>query len=111
MKIERYGIFWANLDPVVGAEISKTRPVVVVSDDLMNANLHTVVTCPLTTSIHPLWRSRIQVSIKNKMSEIAVDKIRTLSQKRLLKKIATLTPDDALKLRLLITEMYGEQPA
>ena len=39
MKISRYGIFRANLDPVIGAEANKTRPVVVVSDDLMNANL------------------------------------------------------------------------
>ena len=44
MKLKRYGIYLANLDPVVGAEISKTRPVVIVSDDMMNQYLQTVVT-------------------------------------------------------------------
>ena len=43
MEIERYGIYWANLDPTIGSEINKTRPVVVVSDDLMNANIKTIV--------------------------------------------------------------------
>lgn len=32
MKIARYGVYWTNLDPVIGSEISKTRPVVIVSD-------------------------------------------------------------------------------
>ncbi len=47
----RYEIHLANLDPTVGAEISKTRPVVVVSDDMMNKHLRTIVTCPLTTKL------------------------------------------------------------
>ena len=109
MKIARYGIYWANLDPVIGAEISKTRPVVVVSDDLMNAHLQTVVTCPLTTSLHPMWRSRIQIDVKGKEGEIAVDQIRTLSKKRLISKIDVLSSDDAMTLRMLISEMYGEK--
>jgi len=87
---------WANLDPVIGSEISKTRPVVVVSDNMMNQNLQTVIVCPLTTSLHPGWRSRIQITLKDKESEIAIDKV------------GNLTAFDALKVRILITEMYGE---
>ena len=49
MTCKRYEIYLANLDPTIGSEIQKTRPVVVVSDDLMNKYLDTVVTCPLTT--------------------------------------------------------------
>lgn len=108
MTVERYAIYWANLDPTIGSEINKTRPVVIVSDNLMNSALKTVVACPLTSSIHEAWRSRIQVTLRGEISEIAVDQIRALSKKRLLNRIGKLSPDDALKLRLLITEMYGE---
>ena len=108
MKIARYSIYWANLDPVIGAEANKTRPVAVVSDDLMNAHLQTVVVCPLTTVVHRTWRSRIQISVKGRESEIAVDQIRSISKKRLIDKIADLHPEEALQLRLLISEMYGE---
>lgn len=107
MKIVRYGVYWANLDPVLGAEINKTRPVLVVSDNAMNDNLQTIVACPLTTSIHPTWRSRMQVKVRDKMGEVAVDQIRTLSKQRLYKKIGSISADEALKIRLLISEMYG----
>ncbi len=59
MTISRYEMYVANLDPTIGSEIRKTRPVVVVSDDVMNKALETVVVCPLTSKLHPAWRSRI----------------------------------------------------
>lgn len=34
--MQRGEIFWAKLDPVVGSEIAKTRPVLVVSNDINN---------------------------------------------------------------------------
>lgn len=105
---KRYCVYWANLDPVIGSEISKSRPVVVISDDMMNRNLNTVVVCPLTTSLHPKWRSRIQITLKGKKSEIAIDQIRTISTRRLSDQLEKLSPAEALKVRILITEMYGE---
>ena len=108
MTLKRYGVYWANLDPVIGSEISKTRPVVVVSDNMMNQNLQTVVVCPLTTSIHPRWCSRIQITLKGKLSEIAIDQIRTISIERLIDQVGKLVATDALKVRILITEMCGE---
>jgi len=56
-EIGRYGIYFANLDPARGSEIAKTRPVIIVSRDEMNRFLDTVAVCPLTTKLHPLWRS------------------------------------------------------
>ena len=108
MKIRRYGVYWANLDPVIGSEISKTRPVIVISDNGMNSTLKTVVVCPLTTSIHPSWRCRIQVALKNKDSEIAVDQIRSISKQRLSSYIDSVDSNVASSIRLLISDMYGE---
>ncbi len=42
----RYGIYLTALDPTIGREIAKTRPVVVVSLDALNRHLETVVVCP-----------------------------------------------------------------
>lgn len=108
MIIKRYSIYLANLDPAIGSEIRKTRPVVIVSDDTMNKFLQTVVACPLTTQLHPEWRSRIQTTCEGKPAEIAVDQIRTISKLRLIKKLDKLPPTDITLLRQLITEMYGE---
>ncbi|MDD4442461.1 MAG: type II toxin-antitoxin system PemK/MazF family toxin [Kiritimatiellae bacterium] len=106
--MKRYDIRWAELDLVRGSEIAKTRPVVVVSLDVLNEVLATVTVCPLTSQIHPEWRSRIQIRYAGKPAEIAVDQIRTISKQRLGRKLGALSERDAAALRRLITEMYGE---
>ena len=88
--------------------MARSRPVVVVSLDVLNDRLQTVTVCPLTTQLHPQWRSRLQVRCAGKRAEIAVDQIRTLSQTRLGAKIGALAPSDAASLRRMISEMYGE---
>ena len=107
MTPERYGIYLAALDPTVGREIAKTRPVVVVSLDVLNRALETVVVCPLTTKLHPGWRSRLPVRCAGKPAEIAVDQIRTISTLRLVRKVDAIGASAAEKLRHLIVEMYG----
>ena len=106
--IERYGIYLADLDPTRGREIAKTRPVVVVSLDAMNHHLDTVVVCPLTTRIHPRWRSRVPCPCAGRAAEIAVDQIRTVSKERLGRRVDRLAPRLAAQVRRLITELYGE---
>jgi len=107
--IKKYDIYLVNLDPTMGSEINKTRPVVVVSDNFMNKTLNTVVVCPLTTKIHTKWKSRIQIVCNNKEAEIAIDQIRTISKQRLIKKIDSLSPQNVVLLREIITEMYGNK--
>jgi len=106
--MKRYDIYLARLDPVHGSEMGKTRPVVIVSDDLRNQLLQTVVVCPLTSQLHPAWRSRLQVRCAGQPGEIAVDQIRVLSRSRLTRKLARLSDADAASLRQSISEMYGE---
>ena len=106
--IKRYEIYFADLNPTVGSEIKKVRPVVIISQDEMNKYLETVVICPLTSALHPQWRTRIQIKCAKKNAEIAVDQIRTISKKRLKKKVDQLSDNNAAQLRRLITDMYGE---
>lgn len=107
MRIERYGVYWVNLDPIVGNEIAKVRPAVVVSDDAMNEHLGTVVVCPITSRLHPRWPSRIQATVGGRRVEIAVDQIRTVSRERLGKRMGKLSETIAAGVRHLITLMYG----
>lgn len=103
----RYGVYLAGLDPTIGGEISKTRPVVVVSLEAMNRLLETIVICPLTTKLHPTWRSRIQIRCAGRPAEVAVDQIRTISKLRLIRKLDTLSAGEAEKVRQTIVDMYG----
>jgi mRNA interferase MazF len=106
--IKRYEVRWAVLDPSRGAEMAKTRPVVIVSLDELNAQLQTVTVCPMTSQLHPAWRCRLPVRCGGRAAEIAVDQIRTISKARLGPRMGSLSEDEASALRRLITEMYGE---
>ena len=105
---QRYAIYFADLNPSVGGEIRKVRPVVVVSQNEMNQFLDTVVVCPLTSTLHPQWRSRLQIQCAGQNAEIAVDQIRTTSKRRLRRRLDRLSAAEAAQLRRLITDMYGE---
>jgi len=106
--IKRYELRWAVLDPSRGAEMAKTRPVVIVSLDELNARLQTVTVCPITSQLHPAWRCRLPVQCAGRPAEIAVDQIRTVSKVRLGPRIGSLSDKEAASLRRLITEMFGE---
>jgi mRNA interferase MazF len=106
-SVERYSVYWVNLDPVRGSEIAKTRPALVVSDDAMNRILHTVVVCPVTSRLHPRWPSRVRTTIAGREAEIAIDQIRTIDRPRLGELIDSISDTAAAEVRHVITEMYG----
>ncbi|MEO8603089.1 MAG: type II toxin-antitoxin system PemK/MazF family toxin [bacterium] len=106
--MKRYEMRWTAFDPTRGGEIAKTRPAVIVSLDALNQRLTTVTVCPLTSQLHPTWRSRVPVRCGGRPAEVAVDQIRTVSKTRLGDKIGLLTKDEAALLRRVLTEMYGE---
>ena len=106
MALKRYDVVWVDLEPVRGSELRKNRPAVVVSLDVLNRALETVVICPMTTQLHPSWRSRLQVKVGGKPAEIAADQIRAVSKSRVGRKLGSLSSRDAAALRRLIAEMY-----
>jgi mRNA interferase MazF len=106
--MKRYEIRWTAFDPARGSEMAKTRPAVIVSLDSFNQRLGIVTVCPLTSVLHPTWRSRIQVKCAGRPAEIAADHIRTMSKTRIGKKLGSLSRVEALMLRQLISQLYGE---
>ena len=95
MSIKRGEIYLAALDPVVGREISKTRPVVVVSNNTNNEFSGTVNILPITSKnvskIYPFEVFLPQGSGNlTKDSKVKADQIRTLEKTRLVKQIGKL---------------------
>ncbi len=105
----------AALDPVIGHEIAKTRPVIVVSNDVSNKHSGTVTIIPVTsknlTKIYPfeIYLPREASKLK-KDSKGKADQIRTLDKARLIKSIGWLNSelvnhmDNAIKIHLNLYE-------
>ena len=49
MSVERWSIWQANLDPVIGSEQGRTRPVIVISETTLNDMLPVVNVWPITS--------------------------------------------------------------
>jgi mRNA interferase MazF len=95
MNIKRGGIYLAALDPVIGREISKTRPVVIVSNNKNNEFSGTVTILPLTSkNIQKIYPFEVFIAkgIGNlpKNSKVKADQIRTLDKGRIIKFLGTL---------------------
>lgn len=96
MNIKQYDIWLADLNPSVGTEPDKTRPVVIMQTDLLNEIHLSTVICPITTSVKieiVLLRVHLKKGQLDKLSDILVDQIRAIDNKRLIKKIGHLTKD------------------
>jgi mRNA interferase MazF len=88
-------IYWVNLDPVVGREIAKRRPGMVVSPDEMNRALDMVILAPVTSMVRP-WPTRVSVSLGGRRRSVALDQIRAVDASRLGKRLATVDAEPAL---------------
>ena len=89
-RILRGGIYWANLNPTVGHEQSGLRPVLVLSRDIFNKHSGTVIAVALTSQPqkagYPLTLELSSAKLPKK-SWVKISQIRTLSIKRLGKRI------------------------
>ena len=91
VKVKRFEVYLAALDPTLGSEIKKTRPVVIISPNPMNSSrLRTVIIAPLTTTVRDYAPTRITSEFYNKKCQIAFDQIRTIDRCRLIKKLGLI---------------------
>lgn len=96
MKINQYEIWIADLNPQIGTEAGKTRPVLVVQTNLLNKIPHpSTIICPITTNVQK-DSDILRVHLKKGMAnlhgncDVMIDQIRAIDNKRLIKKVGSL---------------------
>ena len=91
MTPRRGEVWWAALDPTLGSEISKTRPCVIVTRDLINQYRRTVVVVPLSSSPSAHPPIRIAVNCAGRPTVAVIDQIRSIAKERLQSRMGILT--------------------
>ncbi|MFA5480373.1 MAG: type II toxin-antitoxin system PemK/MazF family toxin [Candidatus Muiribacteriota bacterium] len=82
------------LDPTIGSEINKTRPAVIVSNNIGNKFSARVIVAPLTSNVDKIFP--FQVLINNDFiipSKILLDQIRTIDKQRIIKKLGSVSTE------------------
>jgi len=100
-RILRGDIRWADLNPVVGSEQGGFRPVLILSHDIFNARSGTVIAVAITsqpqTAGYPLTLELSDAKLPKK-SWAKISQIRTLSTKRIRKKIASASAEELVSI-------------
>jgi mRNA interferase MazF len=96
MVIKQFEIWIADLNPQIGTEPGKTRPVLVVQTNLLNKIPHpSTIICPITTNVKK-DADILRVNLKKGMANlhqncnIMIDQIRAIDNKRLVSKVGDL---------------------
>jgi mRNA interferase MazF len=106
-EIKRGRVYWVNLDPTIGSEIKKTRPAVVISNNLQNKVSSRVIVIPITSSVEKIYPFEAKLKLSNNtQSKALTDQIRAVDKMRIgdclcvLEKEEMKEIDKALKITL-----------
>ena len=101
MKAKQYEIWIADLNPTIGTEPGKVRPVIIIQTDLLNKHHPTSIICPITSNVKK-ESEILRVHLKkgscglNDDCDVMIDQIRAIDNKRLIKKVGA-TPTEVLE--------------
>jgi mRNA interferase MazF len=96
MQINQFEIWTADLNPQIGTEAGKSRPVLIVQTNLLNKISHpSTIVCPITPNVQDdsdILRVHLKKGMANlhENCDIMIDQIRAIDNKRLIKKVGEL---------------------
>ena len=105
MKINQFEVWIADLNPQVGTEAGKTRPVLIIQTNLLNNISHpSTIVCPITTNVQKdsdILRVHLSKGMANLHDncDIMIDQIRAIDNKRLIKKVGKIPSDLTEKIK------------
>ncbi|MGH9368234.1 MAG: type II toxin-antitoxin system PemK/MazF family toxin [Thermoanaerobaculia bacterium] len=110
-RVLRGDVLWADLDPTQGREQAGRRPVLIVSHDIFNERSRTVIAMAITSQPQkagfPLALELMSGSLP-KRSWVKVGQIRTLSVKRLGRRIGRASPEELLRVVEGLNEIIAD---
>jgi mRNA interferase MazF len=95
MKAKQFEIWIADLNPTIGTEPGKVRPVIIVQTDLLNKHHPSSIICPITTNVRKEIEI-LRIHLKKgccgleEGCDIMIDQVRAIDNKRLIRKVGII---------------------
>ena len=111
---QRGEIYLVCLDPTVGSEINKTRPALIISNDINNKLAQTVTILPITSGTEKIYPFETFLSSKEsglpKDSKVKCNQIRTIDKKRLVKSLGKVSEEKLKEIESALLIHLGMYP-
>jgi mRNA interferase MazF len=109
---KRGEVYFVNFDPTVGAEIRKTRPALILQNDIGNRNSPITIVAAITSQFdQPLYPTEVLVKAGGaglpKDSVVLCNQIRSIDKRRLVKRIGALRGDTLLRVERALLLSLG----
>ena len=104
---KKWDVVLIDLNPVKGSEISKIRPGLIISPNVANRHLQTVIVAPLTSTIRQI-PTRLLSNFDGKPREICFDQMRAVDKSRIIKVLGSLDAADRPRANALLANMFSE---
>jgi mRNA interferase MazF len=111
MKARQYEIWIADLNPRIGAEPGKARPVVVVQTDLLNRHHPSTVICPITRKVQP-GSEILRIHLAkgscglDEACDVMIDQVRAIDKVRLMNKVGKIPAESANKIKFNLSVIF-----
>ena len=96
-RVRRGHVYLVSFDPTVGVEIQKTRPALVIQNDIGNRYSQLTIVAAITCKQEPPARYKVLINAPDGgmkvNSAVLLNQIRSVDKKRLIKRLGTLTSD------------------
>lgn len=103
--MKQFDVYQVTLDPTLGAEIKKSRPAVIISPNVMNKHLKTVIVAPLTHTIKS-YPTRVNCRFRKQQGEVVLDQIRAVDKVRLGEKLGTVEASTSSDILRVLQTMF-----
>ena len=92
--MKRGDVWWVEIDPAIGSEISKTRAALILSNDAANRNLARVVVVPLSSNTQKIYPGEALVTVAGQSSKAMADQIMAADKSRLKSQLGSVSKAD-----------------
>jgi mRNA interferase MazF len=87
---KRGDVYWVCFDPTLGTGIKKTRPALILSNNLFNKHLSRLIVVPISSNITKVYDFESVVSVNEKSGKAMLDQIREIDKLASVKKFVPL---------------------
>ena len=102
MDIKQFDIWLADLNPSIGTEPGKKRPVVIIQTDLLNETHLSTLICPITSNVQQeieLLKVHLKKGQMDKLNDVLVDQLRAIDNKRFISRLGKLNREQIQQLK------------